>query len=121
MGPGISLFPLLPADLVEPPVLSVIGIVQQDGLEIVHGMGIPGFRGVPLFKFFEQPPELPGLVLRQQAKDPLRRLFLPFPLGLHRFQIIGKGISRIDFHHIMEEDHQKGPGQVKGLVGIFLQ
>ena len=76
---GVPFFHLLPAYLVEPPVFSVIGIVQQDGLEIVQGMGVPGFRRISPVEFFKEIPEFPRLVFRQQSKDPVRRLFLPFP------------------------------------------
>ena len=71
VGTGIAFFHLLPVHLMGPPVFAVIGIVQQDGLEVVQGVGVPGFRRISPVEFLKKGPEFPGLILGQQAENPV--------------------------------------------------
>ena len=103
------------------PVASAVGIVQEQRLKIVHGVGVPGFRRSSLLKLVEKRSQLHFLIFRQNREYPLLCRVLPGLLGLQSFRIVGIGIPRVDLHQVMDQTHEHDPGNIHLLVGILPQ
>ena len=104
-----------------PPVAALIGVVQQQGLEVIHGPGEAGLRRLAGLELLEQAPQLRLLILRQQTEDPLRRLFLPPLLGGQAGGVIGVGVAGVDLHDVVDQRHHHGLRHIDLPVSILLQ
>ena len=84
------------------PVTAAVAVIEQKGLQIVHGMGELCLRCLIFLKLFKQSTQLDLLIFRQNAIDSFSCLFFPLMLGLFALIIIGICITGINFHDIMQ-------------------
>ena len=85
------------------PVPSVIAVIQDERLEIIHAVGKFRFRRLVLLEFIEDRRKFLFLVFGKKGKYPLfGSVFARFLCG-QPFGVIGIGIADIDLDNVMDQ------------------
>src|SRR5690606_30702157 len=93
--------------------------VGEQGGEAVDGSGEPRLGG---FAFFELVPQVPcphGLVFGQEREDAARGGTFPFRLGAHGGLVVDVGVSGVDFHDVVHQQHVHHVVDVGARGGVF--
>ena len=87
------------------PAFPVRGGIEHSWLDIVHGVGEFCLRGFAGFKFIPKLLKFPSLVRRENGKNPFGTGRFTLGLVFLGRLVIGIGISRVNFHQIMDQEH----------------
>ena len=87
-------------------------IVQQQGLKTVQSGSVAGLGCFTRFELLPERPELPCLVVRQEAEYPLGSFFFALRLGDARFFVLDEHVPRVDLDQVVHQDHSNDLGDV---------
>ena len=100
------------------PCLSAGIVIQHHGLDIVHGVGETGFRCVGPFKFIPQGPKFLSF-FRNHAEKSIGALGFSIVLFLFADSCIGIGVTGINFHQVMNQQHGHRFEHIDFLIAVF--
>ena len=95
--------------------------VLQERLDAVHGICEAGFGRPGLVKFFPEAAQFSAKLFWQKPEDPVGSAPLAFFFRRVSGHVKGKRVARIDFHHIVHDEHAENFCHIHGSRGVFLE
>ena len=95
--------------------------ILQKRLDAVHGIGEVGFGRRGFVKFFPEAAQVSAKLFWQKAEDPVGSTPLAIFFRRVSGHVKGKRVPRVNFHHVMYDEHAENSCQIHGSRGVFLE
>ena len=104
---GHALLHLMPErlDILRFPGMALSQHIVQERLQFIQTVGIPGIGGGTGVKLLPQRPDMDALLPGQHGKEFFSSCLFPGGFGFVSLHIVGKSVSGIDLHKVVDKEH----------------